>query len=188
MWRGIWREARLTCIAGLVDGRDVWIGGDSAGVAGGELTVRRDAKVFRRGEFLFGATSSFRMMQLIQYSLEVPSQSGKQSVDAYLRTTFVDALRECLSKGGFARTKDGAELGGTFLMGYRGRLFKVGPDYQVGESRDPYDAAGCGSSCALGALFASKGKPRERILTSLRAAERMHANVRGPFVVRTLHQ
>ncbi len=176
----------MTCIAGLVDGRNVWIGGDSAGVAGLSLTVRRDPKVFRRGEFLFGATSSFRMIQLIQYSLDAPPQKTRQSVDAYLRTVFIDALRKCLSEGGYARKKDEAETAGTFLMGYRGRLFRVGNDYQVGEARDQYSAVGCGSDYALGSLYSTKGLPKGRILTALRAAEHMSAGVRGPFVVRNV--
>ena len=176
----------MTCIVGLVDGRNVWIGGDSAGVAGRSLTVRRDPKVFRRGDFLFGATSSFRMIQLIQYSLDVPQKKTRQCVDAYLRTVFINALRKCLSEGGYAIKKDGAETAGTFLMGYRSRLFEVDSDYQVGESHDPYSAVGCGSDYALGSLYSTKGAPRGRMLTALRAAENMSTGVRGPFLVRTL--
>ena len=51
----------MTCIVGLIDGRRVWMGGDSAGVSGLDITVRADAKVFRNGDFLIGFTSSFRM-------------------------------------------------------------------------------------------------------------------------------
>lgn len=176
----------MTCIAGLVDGRNVWIGGDSAGVSGLSLTVRRDPKVFRRGEFLFGATSSFRMIQLIQYSLDVPQKKMRQSADAYLRTVFVDALRKCLSEGGYAKKKDDVETAGTFLMGYSGRLFEIDDDYQVGETRDQYNAVGCGRDYALGSLYSTKGSPKGRILTALRAAERMSTGVRGPFLVRKL--
>lgn len=179
----------MTCIAGLVDGSDIWIGGDSACVNGWNLTVCRDPKVFQRGEFLFGATSSFRMMQLIQYSLKIVPQKARQSMDAYLRTVFVDALRECLSGGGYATKKNEVETAGTFLVGYRGRLFRVDSDYQVLESRDAYNAVGCGSNYALGALHATKGaQAKSRILTALRAAERMSAGVRGPFTVRVLRR
>jgi hypothetical protein len=36
----------MTCIVGLVDKGDVYIGGDSAGVAGLSLSIRADEKVF----------------------------------------------------------------------------------------------------------------------------------------------
>ena len=39
----------MTCIVGIADGAKVWIGGDSAGVAGWSLTVRADEKVFAVG-------------------------------------------------------------------------------------------------------------------------------------------
>ena len=39
----------MTCIAGLVDSNgDIYIGGDSAGVAGYDLTIRADEKVFKK--------------------------------------------------------------------------------------------------------------------------------------------
>jgi hypothetical protein len=51
----------MTCIVGLVDGGRVWLGGDSAGVSGWDLTVRADRKVFRNGPYVMGFTTSFRM-------------------------------------------------------------------------------------------------------------------------------
>ena len=50
----------------------MYIGGDRAGVAGLSLTVRADEKVFQNGEFLMGFTTSFRMGQLLRYSLKPP--------------------------------------------------------------------------------------------------------------------
>jgi hypothetical protein len=38
----------MTAIVGLVQAGSVYIGGDSAGVSGMSLTVRADAKVFRK--------------------------------------------------------------------------------------------------------------------------------------------
>jgi hypothetical protein len=83
----------MTAIVGLVDAGSVYIGGDSAGVAGMSMTVRADAKVFRKKRYLFGFTTSFRMGQLIRYSLKVPKVKG--NLDAFMATTFVDALRDC---------------------------------------------------------------------------------------------
>ncbi|OFW63650.1 MAG: hypothetical protein A2Y74_04410, partial [Actinobacteria bacterium RBG_13_63_9] len=117
----------MTCVVGLVDKGSVCIGADSAGVQGWALTVRADEKVFRRGPFLMGFTTSFRMGQLLRYRLDVPDQAGPD-VPEFMATVFIDAVRECLKAGGWATVKDGNETGGGFLVGYRGRLFTIGND------------------------------------------------------------
>src|SRR5919109_4864584 len=94
----------MTAIVGLADESKVWIGGDSAGVAGLSLTVRADEKVFRRGEWVFGFTGSFRAGQLLRYSLNVPEPRG--DLAKFLATEFIDAVRYCLKGGGVARKKN----------------------------------------------------------------------------------
>jgi ATP-dependent protease HslVU (ClpYQ) peptidase subunit len=173
----------MTAIVGLVQAGTVYIGGDSAGVAGMTLTVRADTKVFRKKRYLFGFTTSFRMGQLIRYSLTLPKPTG--DLEAFMATAFVDAVRECLKTGGWASKENEREEGGTFLVGVRGQLFTIHGDYQVARAADGFAAVGCGDEIALGALFATAGadlSPRRRVLTALRAAERFSAGVRGPFV------
>lgn len=179
----------MTCIAGLVHDGKVYIGGDSAGVNSVyDLTVRADEKVFRNGDFLFGFTSSFRMGQLLRYALSPPNLYGRD-VMTYLCTDWINAVRDCLKSGGYARKENETESGGTFLLGFKGRLFEVHGDYQVGEPVDRYAAVGCGDSYAKGVLYASANSqiattdPEPRILLALAAAERHSAGVRGPFTV-----
>ncbi|AGL18763.1 hypothetical protein [Actinoplanes sp. N902-109] len=177
----------MTAIVGLVAGKRVLIGGDSAGVAGMSLTVRADAKVFRKDRYLFGFTTSFRMGQLLRYSLTLPRPDG--DLDAFMATTFIDALRDCLKTGGWAMKDNEREEGGTFLVGVKGRLFAIHDDYQVAQAADGYAAVGCGDQIALGALHATEGlglEPRHRVLRALAAAERFSAGVRGPFVCRKI--
>lgn len=177
----------MTCVVGFVEGGTVWIGADSAGVGGYSLTVRADLKVFRNGPMLFGFTSSFRMGQLLRWSLEVPDHDPRVPVEKYMATTFVDAVRSCLKDKGFARKSSEEEIGGTFLVAYKGRLFCIQNDYQVAETVDGFDAVGCGEDIAKGALFAPTGlSGRERALMALTAAERHSAGVRAPFHVESL--
>lgn len=175
----------MTCIAGFVEGSTVWIGGDSAGVAGYDLTVRADQKVFRNGPMIFGFTTSFRMGQLLRYALTVPDHDPRQPVEKYMATTFVDAVRSCLKKHAFTTVKDGVEMGGTFLIGYSGRLFLIDEDYQVCETVDGFDACGCGAQIAKGALHATSHvgtvTGQARLELALSAAERHSAGVRRPF-------
>jgi ATP-dependent protease HslVU (ClpYQ) peptidase subunit len=176
----------VTVIAGVVRGGRVWIGGDSAGVAGTDLTVRRDPKVFLNGAYLIGFTSSFRMGQALAHRFQ-PPPPPRRAADLYrfMVVDFVDAAREALKTAGFAQVHDGAEAGGCFLVGVGGRLFQIESDYQVGEARAGFDAVGCGAAYALGSLFTSKGSPERRVRTALLAAERHSGGVRGPFVVLT---
>jgi hypothetical protein len=177
----------MTCIAGVVgdDGR-VYIGGDSARVAGWSITPRADAKVFRRGEWVFGFTSSFRMGQLIRYSLKLP-EPPKRDLDRFMATAFVDALRACLKAGGFAEVEHNVESGGTFLVGLRGRLYMVDHDFQAGRSARGFDAVGCGRDEARGALYALHKlkalSPRARVRLALEATAEQNGGVCPPFVV-----
>ena len=176
----------MTCIVGWMENDNVWIGGDSAGVAGLFLQIRADEKVFKKGEFIFGFTSSFRMGQLIRYKLVIPKAEEGQDVDDYLHTKFVDAVYNCFKDNGYAKIKENEVLGGVFLFGYRGKLYQVEADFQIGKSRAIYDAVGCGAEVALGCLYGlndcSPGlSPEIKLLKALNAAQEFSAGVREPF-------
>lgn len=178
----------MTCIVGLVEGNTVWMGGDSAGVNGGyDLTIRADQKVFRNGPMLFGFTTSFRMGQLLRYALTIPDHDPRVDIDKWMVTYFVDAVRECLKARGWAEKRNDQERGGTFLVGYKGRLFRFEDDYQVALPADGFTAVGCGDQIAHGSLFTSGHLGgRERVEKALQAAERFSAGVRGPFHIESL--
>lgn len=173
----------MTCIVGLIDKGIVYIGGDSAGVNGYGLVVRADRKVFRIGDFVMGFTSSFRMGQLLAHGFYPEKPRVGVDVMHYMVTDFIDAARQRMKVGGFATTKDSAEQGGTFLVGYSGRLFHISDDFQVGESTHGFDACGCGDAIALGSLRSTRSwtDPKLRLKEALETAETFSAGVRGPF-------
>ena len=177
----------MTCIVAWIEDGDVWVGGDSAGVSGWAMHLRADAKVFTNHEYVMGFTTSFRMGQILRYSLEPPSPPGNRGLSKFMATTFIDAVRKSLSKGGYAKKELEVESGGEFIVGCVGRLFIVHSDYQVAEPIDNFAAVGCGQDIARGSLYATrkqKFKPRERLLAALTAAERYSAGVRRPFIIR----
>lgn len=180
----------MTTIAGVAERGRVLIGADSAGVTDWSLTIRMDAKVFRSGPYLVGFTYSYRMGQLLRYVFKPPvPPKCPGRLMRFMAVEFVDALRVSFKAAGWSRMRDGQEEGGTFLVGVRGRLFRIEGDYQVGESRSGYDAVGCGGDVARGALFAARTtKPRARVLLALRAAEQHSCGVRGPFVILEAHR
>lgn len=175
----------MTAIAAMADGTVTWIGADSAGVSGYDLTIRADEKVFTTGPYVLGFTSSFRMGQLLRYRLEPPAPpEDGMDLMRFMVTDFTDAIRECLKTGGWAKKENEREEGGVFVVGVNGRLFEVWSDYQVCARADSYAAAGSGENYILGALHATEGlglEPEKRLLTALEAAERFSTGVAGPF-------
>lgn len=180
----------MTCIVGFIDKKNgkVVIGGDSAGVGGLDIAIRRDVKVFKVGDFVIGCTSSFRMIQLIRFSFKPPKYYPDTDLYEYMCTTFVDTLRICFKNGGFARRNNDEESGGTFLVGYKDRLFEIEEDYQVAENYDLFNSCGCGAKYALGALMAIKDNewiPEDKIRLALQIATHFSAGVRPPYVFET---
>jgi len=179
----------MTCIVGLTHKNKVYIGGDSAGVAGYNLQVRSDEKVFKKDNMIFGFTSSFRMGQIIRYCLKIPEHFPSKNDYEYLCSTFIDALIGCFKEKGYATVKDGSVSGRIFLLGYKGNLYKIESDFQVGKVFDCFDATGYGQNFALGALSAiatGKIEPEKCIEAALQAAEKFSAGVSSPFKIVTL--
>lgn len=177
----------MTCIVGIAENDRVYIGADSAGVAGYQIRLRADRKIFRRDDFMFGFAGSFRMGQLLQYNLDLPSRAEGSDVDEFMHTQFVDAVRLTFFQGGFTQSAYGQEVAnGMFLVGYQGQLFCVEPDYQIAETIDSFMAIGVGEEVALGSLYSTaEEEPEQRIKMALEAAERYTAGVRQPFFILT---
>ena len=188
----------MTCIVGIQHETGVYIGGDSAGIAGWELTVRADPKVFRVGEFLYGIAGSFRMGNLLRYAFVPPPPPKKRKhLDAYMVTAFIDTLRAVVEAGGTREKKNEVESlhNSSFLAAVRGQLFEIDSDFQVGRPASGYAAIGCGSSAALGALHATVAvrdalgldlSGSDPLSIALRAAEAHNIGVRGPFIIEHL--
>jgi ATP-dependent protease HslVU (ClpYQ) peptidase subunit len=170
----------MTCIAGVVHNGEVWIGGDSLGSGGDFCSNRNEDKVFRVGPYLIGMIGSFRTAQVIRYQFN-PSyitKDGDIDVFEFMVTKFVAEMKALINA-------NSCSMNG-FLVGYKGRLFRIEPDYQVFESNHPYNAYGSGSPYAFGALYVNQKSnlsPHERITEALKAAEEYCPTVRGPFTI-----
>lgn len=178
----------MTCIVAVKqkDGR-IFMGADSAGVAGLRLSIRADQKVFKKGSMIFGFTWSFRMGQLLQYNLKIPDHPKGMETYMYMVTVFIDEVRRCFKDGGMATKTNDAEAGGVFLVGYRGRIFDIQSDYQVAERCDDFDACGCGADIALGSLISTEEfDAKMRVGIALEAAERFSSGVRRPFRIKSI--
>lgn len=173
----------MTCVVGVMDKGIVYLGADSQGTGGFSKVSRLDPKVFKRGPFVIGFTSSFRMGQVLQWKLETPEHPEGMDDHEYMVTIFVDSVRRCLKGAGFATKNLEVETGGVFLVGYNGKLYQIESDYQVGITANTYDAVGCGDQLALGAMFAQDPNidPIQRIKVALEAASKFSSGCGAPY-------
>jgi len=182
----------MTCIVGLIDNDRVWMGVDSCGSNFRQRFERSDMKLFKCPNVdnaLVSYTSSFRMGQILMYTEGLFDELAvlKDQVDhKYMVTTFIPKVQTAFKNGGFGKEELGQKTGGCFLVAYKGKLFAVQSDYQVGVNSIGYAADGCGMDFALGSLHttaATKMKPKDRVLAALRAAAMFSTGVGGPFHV-----
>ena len=176
----------MTCIVGYECDGKVFMGGDSASTGGTNQRISKSDKVFTRGKFLIGYTSSFRMGQVLRFQLNVPHQSEDQEDYEYMCTTFVNSVIQLFKSSHFI--KDDANEGGTFLVGYKNKLYIVDNDFQVNISEDPFESCGSGSDIAMGAMkilheTCNGLSPAKKITMALEAASRYNAAVRPPFII-----
>lgn len=187
----------MTCIVAIENQGQTILIGDSAGCNDdGLIELRKDPKVFRRGEYLIGYTTSFRMGQLLHYNAEFPEPPEEANLGPFMIREFVPAVRQAFADGGFIKTlhrgetsplnhwsERGQEWAGQFVIGVRGQLFVMGSDFQIGIPQLPYIAIGSGAKVAYGTLFATSHLGlEERAELALEAAAQHCTCVRPPFV------
>lgn len=177
----------MTCIVGIAKEGRVYIGGDSLGSSGWDSIVQCDKKVFSVGDAIMGLSGSPRAKQLLQYHLKLPDfPEGEFDLMRYMVADFSEAVRKCWRDGGYLEKDKERESGNgsCFLVGLRGRLFRVESTLQVIESLWDFDAIGIGAGYALGSLLRSDALGEDvdtAIYSALTAAEQFSNGVRRPF-------
>jgi ATP-dependent protease HslVU (ClpYQ) peptidase subunit len=121
----------------------------------------------------------------LRFGFTPPEQRDDVEDYKYMCTAFIDAIRQCLKSGGLTKINNNQEESeGSFLVAYKGHLYYIGSDFQVGEDADGYSSVGCGEFYALGSLFSSRIiDPQKRITKALEAAEHFSAGVGRPFII-----
>lgn len=186
----------MTCIVGIRSKGLVVMGADSAVSNNSHTEPRLDPKLFEMKvpfyeniesrklfyeKMIIGSTGSVRMSQILQTSIGFPPEEIKQDFDPYkwMITSFIEEVRSKLKEYGYSTIQNNEESGGTFMVGFYGRLYVVYSDYQVGESARSFAAIGSGDQYALGSLYTTESMdmPHERrLLLALKASEQ------NPFV------
>jgi ATP-dependent protease HslVU (ClpYQ) peptidase subunit len=176
----------MTCIIGLLDNNEVYMGCDSLTVAGWDLTVlKNECKVFEKDKFMIGTAGSSRLAQIIQYKFEPPYHKPEVDTKKYMVAEFMEELRKCLKDSEFISkdTQGQVYMDGVAIIGYNGMLFTVDCDFNI-MAEGNETAIGCGRNYALGCLFATTGTPEERLTKALEAAANFSAGVCPPFIIK----
>ena len=171
----------MTCIVGVAKNGKVYIGADSLGSNGFTKEVRKECKVFTNGDFLIGGTTSFRMLDLLKWKFNPPTVKDGDDLHKFMVVDFVESVRNLFTSNGFSITSDDWKSG-EFLVGVKGRLFRISGDFHVSEH--DYVSCGSGEYHAVGCLYNSKlSKPKEDIIKALECAENFVVSVSRPFTV-----
>lgn len=164
----------MTCIVAIIHQGSVFVGGDSAASTDVTIETRRNAKVFKNGEYLFGYTGSIRVGQQLEYSEALQALPEGADLVRHLVVHLVPLLKTLAGKEGIDE----------LIVAHGDRLCKITTDYAVADYPE-HAAAGSGEPYALGNLFNSNGTPELRIHRALAAAEANCPGVRAPFTVKS---
>ena len=142
----------MTCIISWVDKKKgIVMAGDKLGSNGWTGGRVKDPKVFYCGdddEFMVGYCGSFRMGQLLKNVWEPPPRIVGDTTDKYIYISVVDSIKQLFEENNFG-TKD---KGGTFILGYEGRVFRVQDDFSFLEHETGIESVGSGFAHAEAAL------------------------------------
>lgn len=147
----------MTCIVGLNTGEKIFIAGDRMG-SDSFTYGEYQSKVFKKDDFIFGVSGSYRVMQLLQYKFSAPKRFKDQTIDEYIFTSFTDYIIDLMRNNNCATRTDNIDsMDGQFLIGYENNLFKMYGNFQILENKKGYDACGSGTNHALASLYSTDG-------------------------------
>ncbi len=169
------------------------MGGDSARSDGTRFAARKNSKIFRNGEMLFGVTGSIRMHDILEHDFEIPEHHPNYGTRKFMVATFIPKIRETFKDKGVLEIEKNVESGGFFMVAYRGRLFEIESDFQVGEPARDFSCMGAGADWASGSIHSmtleSKcdGYPAKWFVQiALETAVEFCPFCRGPFTIKRL--
>jgi ATP-dependent protease HslVU (ClpYQ) peptidase subunit len=167
----------MTCVVGLTDGSNVYIGADRGASDGDVILSMHRPKVTKKDGWLFGYAGSLGTGQLIEF-VSLPKVLKNDDPYKVLRMDIVEQLKVVYDSHG----RDIEDNGTDWLIGYKDRLFELSSgDWGVFEVTQ--SAIGTGSPIALGSLYTSKEEKNSmiRLTYALEAAITYSPTCQGPI-------
>lgn len=187
----------MTTIIGVEHKGKVFMGADSQGTVGWSRIMITAPKIIRFPALLIGVAGDLRTLNLLQYHFSPPDPHIDMTDDEYIIVRLVTDIRECLKKNGWLKIENSKESGdyNTFLIGYHGKLYRIGSDFDVLRSQASICSVGSGSEYALGAMYAlrahhkgvfSESQIKSHIQTALQVSAQLSIGVSEPFYVESI--
>jgi ATP-dependent protease HslVU (ClpYQ) peptidase subunit len=143
----------MTCIIAYKDEKnDIYLAGDKMGSNSFTGQTVKEPKVFWKGDFRIGYTTSFRMGQILKHVWTPPQRKVDQNTDSYLYVDVVNSLKRCFIDNGFGN-KDKNNYG-TFIMCYEDRMIEVQDELSLLESDRNVVSVGSGTYHATASVLA----------------------------------
>ena len=157
----------MTCIVGIADGDNVYIGGDR-GISDNDTILKMSRpKVTQHGDFLIGYSGSLGVGQLMEF-ITYPKVTKTMDIYNTIRMDIVEQIKVLYE----SHSRDIEDNSTDWLIGCKGKLFHfTSADWGVLEIDEC--SIGTGSPIALGSLYTSKqleDNPMIRITYALNAA------------------
>jgi len=178
----------MTCIVAINDTKNniIYMGSDSCGSNGFTYTTQHQEKVFPvNDKFLIGSAGSCRGHDILQCSIEPDEQKENESIEKYMKTTFIDHIRYKFKFKGHTNIDNNNEYNeNNFLVGYKNTLYKIQGNFALLPCAPWGVSIGSGTYAANAVLWTLKDEkltPKEKIMKALLAAEATVVTVKGPM-------
>jgi ATP-dependent protease HslVU (ClpYQ) peptidase subunit len=184
-------RTNMTCVVGLIDGDTTYLGADSCASGGWREQTLLHKKVFKLRDTqnaILGFSGTIRDLNLLQYAEDLIDKRDEPDIDhKYIVTKFIpNVIRLFNNNLRNSSDKGIGEFESYFLLGYKNKLWLIESNYSVFETKDNYQAIGCGTNYALGSLHSTNDTdltPVERIHKALQAASKFSSGVSAPFYI-----
>lgn len=143
----------MTAILGYADGKTVWMAGDSfVGNGSWDRFTLTTRKVVRRDGFLIGVSGLLKPLIATETVFQPPARPENLTDDQYMFSVFYRELKTLLDQYESPLKEDDDTT--SLLVGYRGRLYKIGYEGAVYSPREQIISIGSGGDYAQGAFMA----------------------------------
>lgn len=143
-----------TIVAAAQD-ETVWMGADSAVVAGDHVFRSKASSVVKRAdetqELLIGITGQIQALNVVRHHLQLPDRKDRDGPEYIYR--FAEALRTVFDGSNLIHTRNQTgEWSGRALVGLEGSLYQIGPRLSMTPMADDFTAIGPGRKYAVGGV------------------------------------
>ena len=175
-------------VAVAADG-DVVLGVDSRATSGGcafDLADKGPVSYAIPGHprLLVAAAGAHAINNELVWGWSPPPPAGDDAL-AFLRACAMSLRDHFTTEPVWTLLRRENSLDGALIAAWRGVVVDIDGDFGIAHHRSGEVAIGSGRDFALGALFATKGRPpEERVRMALEAAADRDVNVASPFTIR----